>query len=247
MRPNRRAGAMNLILFDNDELSRPLKHDDPRARHILTVLRARSGQSFDCGIVDGPIGKGTIRAKTADGITLDFNWGETPRPLAQFWLLCGLSRPQTVRKILGEAPTMGATRLAFFPAERGERSYAQSQLWRSGEIRRHLIAAAQQAFCTRLAKVALHATLQETLGQFEEAITRLAFDNYALTSATESPGFDSTPVVLAIGPERGWSDQEREELRLAGYSLVNLGRRVLRTETACVAALAVAKTKLGLW
>jgi len=238
---------MNLILFENDELSLPLKHDDQRARHILTILHRQPGQTFDCGIVDGPTGKGTIRSNTADGITLDFAWGEIPRPLPQLWLLCALARPQTVRKILGETPTMGATRLAFFSSARGEPSYAQSQLWRSGEIRRHLISAAQQAFCTRLADVSLKTSLQESLNQLDQATSRLAFDNYAPTRATTSPAFKSTPVVLAIGPERGWSDGEREQLRVAGYSLVNLGSRVLRAETACVAALAVTKTKLGLW
>jgi RsmE family RNA methyltransferase len=53
-------------------------------------------------------------------------------------------------------------------------------------------------------------------------------------------------VVLALGPERGWSASERDLLRAEGFQLVHLGERVLRVETACVAAIAVVKAKLSL-
>jgi RsmE family RNA methyltransferase len=53
---------------------------------------------------------------------------------------------------------------------------------------------------------------------------------------------DETPggghVVLAIGPERGWSDSERLRLEAAGFKRLSLGSRALRVETACVAAVA---------
>lgn len=46
-------------------------------------------------------------------------------------------------------------------------------------------------------------------------------------------------VVLAVGPERGWSPAERDVLRGAGFVMAHLGERVLRTETACVAAVSM--------
>jgi len=46
-------------------------------------------------------------------------------------------------------------------------------------------------------------------------------------------------IVLAIGPERGWSAGERDVLRGAGFLLAHLGERVLRTETACIAAISM--------
>jgi RsmE family RNA methyltransferase len=49
------------------------------------------------------------------------------------------------------------------------------------------------------------------------------------------------PLVLALGPERGWGPRDREQLRAAGFSLAHLGSRVLRLETAVVAALTLAK------
>lgn len=46
------------------------------------------------------------------------------------------------------------------------------------------------------------------------------------------------PLTLAIGPERGWSQPERDTLRQAGFSLAHLGPRILRMETACIVAFA---------
>ncbi|MCL2127845.1 MAG: RsmE family RNA methyltransferase, partial [Treponema sp.] len=53
------------------------------------------------------------------------------------------------------------------------------------------------------------------------------------------------PVILAIGPERGWSDRERDLLEEAGFLRLSLGSRALRTETACVAAAVLAIEKIG--
>jgi RsmE family RNA methyltransferase len=51
--------------------------------------------------------------------------------------------------------------------------------------------------------------------------------------------------VLAIGPERGWGPRDRDGLRAAGFALAHLGPRVLRSETAVVAALAILRADLG--
>jgi len=61
----------------------------------------------------------------------------------------------------------------------------------------------------------------------------------------ELPG--DTPLTLAVGSERGWSSKERDLLRSAGYQLAGLGSRVLRAETATIAALAVIKAATGGW
>jgi RsmE family RNA methyltransferase len=53
-------------------------------------------------------------------------------------------------------------------------------------------------------------------------------------------------AVVAIGCERGWSDRERDMLEDAGFRRLSLGSRALRTETACVAAVALVMEKLGL-
>lgn len=237
---------MNLILFERHELDRPLPAGDPRARHIRTVLRRRAGDTFDCGVIEGERGRGTVLRDDPAGLLLAFSWGAPPPPLDPLTLLIGLPRPQTARKILGEATALGAARLWFFGAARGEPSYAQSSLWSSGEVRRHLIAGAEQAFCTRLPETTLFGSLEEALAALGSPATRLALDNYEAGASLAQVALAGLPAALALGAERGWSGAERARLREAGFTLAHLGPRVLRTETACVAGLALLRARLGL-
>lgn len=237
---------MNLVLFTPDELTDPLPMSDPRARHVEEVLRRREGGAFDCGLVDGPRGKARIERKTAEGLTLSFTWGEKPPPLDPVWLLVGLPRPQTVRKILGEATALGVAGMVFFRSGRSEESYAASRLWTGNEVRRHLIAGAEQAFCTRLPAVSLVDGLERALETVGAVATRVALDNYEASAPLAQLSGGGLPAALAIGPERGWAAAERVRLRKAGFVLAHLGRRVLRTETASAVGLALLKARLGL-
>ena len=82
---------------------------------------------------------------------------------------------------------------------------------------------------------------------------RVALDHYeaevALTRCrltTDTTKTCPPELVLAFGPERGWSNAERAALRGAGFALAHLGSRVLRTETAVAAAVALVRAQLGL-
>jgi len=237
---------VNLILFEPTETVAPLPRRDPRAAHLLEVLRRCVGDTFDAGLVNGPRGKGTLAAIGADALTLTFAWGVTPPPLDPITLILGLPRPQTARKILQEAAALGVAALHFVTTEKGEPNYAASTLWRSGEWRRHLIAGAEQAFDTRLPDVTHGRPLADALAALPPGGTRLALDNYESPAPlSECNVIRYKPVALALGPERGWSAAERELLRKNSFSFVHLGPRVLRTETACVVAVALVKAKLG--
>ncbi|HEU0072883.1 MAG TPA: RsmE family RNA methyltransferase [Dehalococcoidia bacterium] len=224
---------MNLVLFDPSEVSALLPRLDRRARHVLDVLRCGVGDSFDAGLIEGPRGKATIVSLDGKGLTLEFDWGDEPSPLDPITLVVGLPRPQTARKILGEATAMGVRTMHFVTSRRGEASYARSKLWTTHEWRRHLIDGAAQAFTTRLPEITVGRPLREVLDSLSDQSCRLALDNYEagrpLSGVTAA-----APVVLALGPERGWSAEERDLLRASGFELVHLGDRVLRVETACV-------------
>jgi RsmE family RNA methyltransferase len=238
---------VNLILFEPDEVARPLARGDPRAAHLLEVLRRREGDTFDAGLVNGPRGKGTVRAIGPGALELAFAWGAEPAPLAPVILVVGLPRPQTGRKLLQEAAALGVRGLHFVTTEKGEAGYATSTLWRSGEWRRHLVAGAEQAFDTRLPETTHGRSLAAVLAGLEAGAVRVALDNYESPQALGAVALPPAPpaVVLAIGPERGWSPAERDQLRAGGFVLAHLGPRVLRAETAAVAAVAIVKSRLG--
>ncbi|MGE0057304.1 MAG: 16S rRNA (uracil(1498)-N(3))-methyltransferase [Dehalococcoidia bacterium] len=217
---------------------------DPRAVHILEVLRLSEGDSFLAGIVDGLIGRATLRSIDAEALAIDFEPERESPPLDPITLIVGLPRPQTAKKVLHEATAMGVQRIHFVRSDLGERSYAHSPLWKAGEYRRHLIDGAMQAVSTRLPEITVAQKLIDTLRE-EEAVTTLALDNVDAALPLSGAKVD-LPATIAIGSERGWSDAERQVLRDAGYSIVHLGSRVLRVETATVAALALVKAQAGL-
>ena len=239
---------MNLILFEPAETVVPLPRRDPRAAHILKVLRCKVGDTFDAGLINGPRGKATLAALSAEAITLTFAWNSKPPPPCDpITLIVGLPRPQTARDILRDATALGVAALHFVRTDKGEASYAQSALWSSGEWRRHVIDGAQQAFDTRLPEATHGRTLLEVLAALAADGTHLALDNYeAASRLAECNVIRYKPVTLAVGPERGWSARDRELLRDRGFMLVYLGPRVLRTESACIAGLTLVRMKLGL-
>lgn len=235
---------MNLILFQPHETGQPLPRTDPRARHVLEVLQRRPGDQFDVGLQNGPRGKATVAALTAESLTLEFAWAAIPPALDPITLIIGLPRPQTAQKILREVTALGVAALHFVITGKGELAYAQSTLWSSGEWERHLVAGAEQAFCTHLPQVTHGRPLTEIVAALPAAFPRLALDNYE--SATALSRCTATgPVTLALGPERGWAAADRECLRAAGFVLAHLGPRVLRVETAAIAAVAVLKAQRG--
>ena len=237
---------MNLLLFAPHEIDPPLPRTDPRARHLIDVLRRRVGDEFDAGLVNGPRGKGRLVALDPDTLTLAFDW-TTPPPVADaVTLLLGLPRPQTARDILRDATTLGVAALHFVATEKSEASYASSSLWRDDEWRRHVLAGAEQAFSTQIPVVQHGAALAAALTKLPPDAQLIALDNYEAPRSLHEYGvIRHIPLVLALGPERGWGARDRSALRAAGFEFAHLGSRVLRLESAVLVALALAKAARG--
>ena len=238
---------MNLVIFETAEIDRPLPRNDRRAVHVLDVLRRRVGDTFDAGVINGPRGKATLVALDASALTLSFAAENSLLTTEPITLIVGLPRPQTGRDILRDATTLGVSAIHFVRTEKGDANYAQSSLWSSGEWRRHAVAGAEQAFSTRVPEITHGLSLAEAIATVPAVATRLALDNYESPAPLGQRVFHANEIVaLAIGGERGWSAAERDLMRAQNFALVHLGSRVLRTETACTAALAIIRAKLGL-
>lgn len=242
---------MNLVLLTQAEAEAgALPAGDERTRHLLKIVGVKTGSSFFVGISDGPRGKATV-ADTGDGIRFSVDWEPRIQGRLPLAFVIGLPRPQTAKKALFELTSLGASELRFFKSEKGDPAYAGATLWRDGEWRDEVARGAEQAFSTRLPAVAVHDTLADALSAARAALPAgaacVAPDVYEAEGPL-GPQFAGRPgALIAIGPERGWSDRERATLKAAGFTLAHLGDRVLRVETACVAAGAVALAGLGLW
>lgn len=236
---------MNIVLFSAEELDHPLAKDDARALHVLDIIGCRQGDSFDVGLIDGPRGKARLEAISHRGLELDFYFGANVPKLYPVTMVIGLPRPPSARRILKDLTTQGADTLHFVATDKGEKSYLKSRLWADGEYQRLVQEGAEQAFCTRLPQVAVHESLAACVEQLGDTTDRLALDNYEATLPLSAFQPSQERCVLAIGSERGWSAAERELLRANNFTLVHMGTRVLKTETACIAGLALVLDKMN--
>ena len=237
---------MNRILFESQAALYTLDRRDPRFEHVRGVLRLGVGDVFDVGVINGPAGKAVVEELGAKVLKVRVDWGERLPEPPPIDLLVGLCRPATVRKILTTVPTLGVRQLLFVASGRSDPAYGRSRIWREGEWRERLIEGVEQSFGTFLPEVRLSPSLKEGLAQLPSAGCRLALDVYEGTASLSSSVPSSGPVVLAVGPERGWNGADRKELREAGFELVSAGRGVLRVETAVVVGLGAVLGGLGL-
>lgn len=237
---------MNRILFEDRASAYCLDPGDPRFDHVRGVLRMKQGDSFDVGVVNGPVGKARIVRLSGSEMRVDVEWGARPECPPPVHLLIGMCRPATARKILTTAPTIGVRELVFSPSGRSDPAYARSSLWKDEEWRARLIEGAEQSFDTYLPPLHLPESLEESFACLPDGGMRLALDVYEGETRLSDVSFQSEqPVTLAIGPERGWNAADRTALREAGFQLVSLNERVLRVETAVVTGLTLVLHGLG--
>jgi 16S rRNA (uracil1498-N3)-methyltransferase len=227
---------MNLILLDNDSPKVHWESQDSRTQHVRKVLKMRVGDDFFVGVERGKIGKAKILKDDELGMELEVTLHTDSPPPLPLHILIGLPRPQVARRLLRELPSLGPEKVTFFVAEKSEASYQQSSLWTSDEWTRLLREGAEQAFCTWTPEIAHEDSLQSVIETLAKDGNRVALDLYEVTGNYAAT---SKPAILAIGPEGGWTNKEREVLRQYDFQLQSMGERVMRVETAVIAAISI--------
>jgi 16S rRNA (uracil1498-N3)-methyltransferase len=150
-------------------------------------------------------------------------------------LLQGLAKGDKPEHVLRAAVALGASAVTFV---RTERSVVGAEL-RSERLRAVMIDAARQCGRAELPRLSGLCGLGEALDGSDGL--GLLLDPNAELSLVEQLRVlaKAHPLSLAVGPEGGFSDRERQRLLEAGFQPVRLAPYVLRTELAAVAALAV--------
>ncbi|MBE0618429.1 MAG: 16S rRNA (uracil(1498)-N(3))-methyltransferase [Proteobacteria bacterium] len=220
------------------------------ARHLLRVFRARPGDAVH--VFDGEgrrwlgqlVGAGRGEARVEGLAPLPTN--EAPVALALIQALPKGERWEWIVEkgtelgVLHFHPVHTARTVSRVPAARGSEKL---QRWR-----KIALAAAKQCERARVPAIAAPLDLRAclaALGQPDAEERRLALTERCRgTRAAETVG-PVLRVVLAAGPEGGWSEEDRTALDAAGFQSWGLGPRILRSETAAVAALAVLQARWG--
>ncbi len=233
---------MNIVLFEKETETLPLS--DYRAKHITGVLKLKEGDTFKAGVLNKSEGLATIEEITGTEIRFSYKPESVPN-LYPVTMIIAQVRPICMKRILREAVSLGCSTIILTGTDTSEKSYAQSNIYKSGEYKDYLLDGAMQSAHAGLPEVLFAENVSQAIALAPKAATHILLDNIRgsvpLSSATIS-----SPAVLAIGPERGWSDRERDLFIKEKYSPMLLGSRVLRTETACSAGLAVLLSRMNL-
>ena len=246
---------MNLILLEPGEVRKESAGSSvslagPRGRHLLNVLKVAPGHHVRVGIVDGPCGVGTVES-IADGsvnLRCAFDAAAPLRPRVD--LLLALPRPKVMRRLWAQLSALGVGQIILTNAARVERNYFDTHVLTPECYRPLLVEGLQQARDTRLPKVSIHRQFKVLIEDHLEGLfpngregsggRRLVADPAAKKGAADAvrEGVDER-ILLAVGPEGGWNDFEMALLEAHGFEACGMGARTLRSDTACVALLAV--------
>jgi RsmE family RNA methyltransferase len=242
---------VNLILLEPEELG----HDNTarlaggRAAHVRDVLKVVPGDEIRIGLVDGNRGTAVVRDMADDAVVLTCRLTEPAPPRPPVDLLLALPRPKVLRRLFAQCTALGVDRIMLTNAARVERHYFDTHVLTPDTYRPLLIEGLQQARDTRLPLVSVHRQFRVLVEDLLDEWTAPALRVVAQPGRAERlhtlvSGAAHPRVLLAVGPEGGWNAFELSLLESRGFTPISMGTRALRSDTACVALLALAHDAL---
>ncbi len=238
---------MNLLLFENSEMSGSLLHiGGRRAKHVYEILGCRRGDTIRVGILDGLQGVGTIINNTSTALEMEVCLQDQDLIKSETILILALPRPIMLQRILKQATVLGVKAIHLIRSQKVEKSFFQSPVLKDDKIKRLLIEGLEQAMDTVLPDVQIHRRFKPFM---EDVLPQLSQHNCLIAHPVGnkklfdlvSKSHDPDPLVLAIGPEGGWNEYELEKFHKAGFQGFSMGPRILHVDTAVVALLAQIK------
>jgi 16S rRNA (uracil1498-N3)-methyltransferase len=217
-----------------------------RAHHLGVVLRAQAGQLYE--LSDGVrVFLGRIEKVARD--TVEFTLLEelpAQEPRLHVILLLSVVKFDAFEWAIEKATELGVAEIMPLAAARSEKALVAAAEKRSERWRKIVLEAAQQSRRVRLPVLHLVARPETAFA------TRMDKLGIFLSERAEAPSLRTiltdraaSDAILAIGPEGGWTEEERDVALNAGFHEASLGRLILRTETAVIAALSSLSYALG--
>jgi len=214
------------------------------AEHLSRVLRARVGQEFDIATGEN-VRRGRVTRIDPDRVEFELGDEITATATPNVTLALSIFKFDRMEWAIEKCTELGATRIIPIIANR---------------TAAHLAAAASKrvARWQRIARQASEQSRRNSPPQIEQPMN--------LTAAVALPGamrivlaeserqttlrdvlhsHTAREVILALGPEGGWTESELEVFRDAGWISASLSNTILRVETAAIAAFAVTISELG--
>jgi 16S rRNA (uracil1498-N3)-methyltransferase len=211
------------------------------ARHLTRVLRVEAGQRYE---ISDNRNVYLAEIETARKEHVAFRTIEklaAPAPMVRLILCAALIKFDHFEWMIEKATELGVSEIVPVETIRSERGLERAAHKRVERWRRIALEASQQARRAFLPEVSEPEPLRVVL--LREATCRFALDENPATrplnAAMPSARDPQDSVAMLIGPEGGWTEEERALFIAAQWTPVSLGPLVLRAETAALAALAI--------
>ena len=212
------------------------------AEHLSRVLRARVGQQFDIAAGD-EVRRGRITRIQSDRV--EFELGEII-PVSsppQVTLALAIFKFDRMEWAIEKCTELGVARIVPVIAGRTEAHLAAASAKRVERWQRIVRQAAEQSRRASPPEVSPPIKFKEALN-LPGSIRVLLSESEKDVMLKDSLQSKASDVVLALGPEGGWTTPELDQFREAGWSAASLGDTILRAETAAIAAAAVVLAEL---
>ncbi|HZS55311.1 MAG TPA: RsmE family RNA methyltransferase [Bryobacteraceae bacterium] len=211
------------------------------AEHLVRVLRVEPGQVYELSDNQSVyLAEIEFARKSAVGFRILEKLPQ-PAPSVHITICAALIKFEHFEWLIEKVTELGAAVIQPIASIRAERGLAQASRKRSSRWERIALEASQQSRRAHLPEIAPVIGFNDALRS--EADVRLLLDENpeAASILQVVPATRSTQdrVILLVGPEGGWTEEERQQALSANWSACSLGRNVLRAETAAISALAV--------
>lgn len=226
---------MNLIiLFEKDFITEnKVRLKDRRLKHVLTVHRAKLGDTLRVGLINGKMGKGMIIKLNEEEMEMEVELSEPNPPPLNAQLVLAMPRPKALKRIVQDVTTMGIKKIYIIKTWRVEKSFWNSPVLEEGSLFENMILGLEQGKDTILPEIEVVKLFKPFV---EDRIPDIIKGTRAIVAHPvqdkECPRSIKEPVTLAIGPEGGFIPYEIDMLVKQGFEVVSLGERILRVETA---------------
>ncbi|UKS30366.1 16S rRNA (uracil(1498)-N(3))-methyltransferase [Paenibacillus sp. HWE-109] len=219
------------------------------AHHLARVMRAEIGDKVICSngvdrevlVRIAELDKGRVTAEIVEELTMD------AEAAVQVWIAQSLPKGDKMEVIIQKGTEIGAARFLPFLSDRTIVQYdAKKEAKRSERWQKIAKEAAEQAHRNRVPQVESVHSWKQLLQRAKEAdVAWICYekeDGQQLRPAIQQALAQGKlgagqQVVIAVGPEGGFTEQEIVQAEEAGFQSVSLGSRILRTETAAMVGL----------
>ena len=229
------------LLGDKIALSKDNSH------HITRVLRIRDDEDFEV-VIEGIVylvnishrGKESIEAEIKD------SWEDVNESKLEIHLYQGLPKADKLELIIQKCIELGVSEITPFTSSRTivkwDKKKEEKKIRRYGDI---ALAAAKQSKRGRLPKINPVKSFKDLLDSIRGTFSIIAYENYGEGLRKTLSGFKGHKINIIVGPEGGFSEEEVRQIHQANARIVNLGKRILRTETAAIALVAMVQYEIG--